>query len=167
MIESLDQGTRTFADWAVSGYIHAAYAKSLAEIGTPVQLPRCQGWVLQRQIPGFDDFDAMGCYPLFCCQEWSQLSSDLDNLAGVVSIAIVTDPFGGFDVECLQESFQDVVVPFKQHFVVDLTRPVDDFAHPHHRRNARKALREVIVEECANPSEYLDDWTALYGTLVA
>ncbi|PYS84869.1 MAG: hypothetical protein DMF67_03065 [Acidobacteria bacterium] len=59
-----------------------------------------------------------------------------------------------------------MVVPFKQHFVVDLSRAPEEFVHAHHRRNARKALRELRVEECANPAEFLDDWVALYGVLV-
>ena len=56
--------------------------------------------------------------------------------------------------------------PFKQHFVVDLDRGPEEFAHPHHRRNARKALRELRVEECPAPADFLDDWVALYEVLV-
>src|SRR6185295_12717760 len=59
-----------------------------------------------------------------------------------------------------------LVVPFKKHFVVDLSRPVDTFVHPHHRRNARKAMEEFRVERCANPADFLDDWIGLYQTLV-
>jgi hypothetical protein len=43
----------------VNGYLRPGYAESL-EFGTPRELPRCGGWVLERQIPGFPDQDAMG-----------------------------------------------------------------------------------------------------------
>lgn len=59
-----------------------------------------------------------------------------------------------------------MVAPFKQHFVVDLSRATEEFVGAHHRRNARKALRELSVEECADPAEFLDDWIALYEVLV-
>lgn len=147
--------------------MHPAYAQSLAECGTPLQLPRSRGWVLRRRIPGFALEDAMWCYPLFSCNDWSQLGLDLDELEGeLVSLSVVTDPFGEYTEAYLKECFRDVVVPFKQHFVVDLSRPPETFVHPHHRRNARRALRELQVERCAAPSDFLDDWTALYATLV-
>lgn len=49
----------------MTGYIHPGYAESLTEFGTPRELPRSKGWILKCQIPGFSDYDAMGCYPLF------------------------------------------------------------------------------------------------------
>lgn len=151
----------------VSGYLHPSYAGSLVQFGLPRQLARCQGWILQRRINGSDDLDAMGCYPIFACQDWSQIHSDLDGLGGaLVSLALVADPFGEYDVAYLKDCFGDVVAPFKQHFVVDLGRPLDSFVHAHHRRNARKALREVRVEVCADPAASLDNWIALYGVLI-
>ena len=59
----------------MSGYMHLGYAESLVEFGTPRELPRSGGWVLERQIPGFSYRDAMGCYPLFACQDWSQCAA--------------------------------------------------------------------------------------------
>lgn len=152
----------------MTGYAHRAYAESLAEVGTPQPLPRSGGWLLRRAIEGFPAADAMGCYPLFCCPDWSRLREDLDELEGrLVSVALVADPFGAHTPDLLRDCFGDVVVPFKEHYVVDLERDVEQFAHPHHRRNARRALREIEVEECDAPSRLLDDWAALYATLVA
>ena len=109
----------------------------------------------------------MGCYPLFCCRDWSQLAEDLQEVgSGLVSLALVTDPFGEYTEENLRHTFKDLVVPFKQHFVVDLSVPSENFVLSHHRRNAQKALREVSVEVCANPVSFLDDWTLLYNTLI-
>jgi hypothetical protein len=83
-----------------------------------------------------------------------------------VSVALVADPFGEYDVEYLNECFGDVVIPFKQHFITDLSRAPETYVHPHHRRNARKAMRELRVEECTAPIEFLDDWVGLYDVLV-
>jgi len=58
--------------------------------------------------------------PLFACGDWPALRADLDSLAGrLVSVTLVTDPFGAYD-EALLKSIFDVVRRFKKHFVVDL-----------------------------------------------
>lgn len=150
-----------------SGYAHSDYAASLAEFGRPRRLPRSGGWILERSIPGYSEGDAAGCYPLFSCLDWSQLRADLDDLRGeLVSVALVTDPFGDYEVEYLKECFVDLVVPFKQHFVTDLSRAPESFVGAHHLRNVRRALRAVTIEECRNPSDFIGDWVALYNVLI-
>ena len=62
----------------MTGYLHPLYAESLAEFGAPRRLARCGGHLLARKIPGGDGHDAMGCYPLFCCPDWSGLRDDLE-----------------------------------------------------------------------------------------
>jgi hypothetical protein len=147
--------------------MHPAYAESLSEFGKPRLLPRSGGWILERQIPNTHSKDAMGCYPLFACQDWSRLHDDLEGIGNsLVSVALVTDPFGEYDPAYLQECFPDVAIPFKEHFVVDLSRAPDTFVHAHHQRNVRKALREIRVEECENPIDSLEEWATLYATLV-
>ena len=155
-------------DAATGGYLHPLYAESLTDFGVPRRLTQSGGWILEREVPGGDGArDATGCYPLFSCRDWSQLRSDLNDLEEtLISLALVADPFGVHDPELLRDCFHDVVVPFKQHYVVDLGRSPDEFVHSHHRRNARKALREVEVELCAEPAGFLAEWTTLYGTLV-
>jgi len=151
-----------------AGYSHALYAESLAEFGTPVELPGCGGWILKRRIPGYPNYDGMGCYPLFACQDWALLEADLENVGSqLVSLAIVADPFGGYSPAYLQHCFQDVVIPFKEHFVVDLRSPADTFVSEHHRRNARKALQRIGVEQCIDPNQFLHDWLELYGYLIS
>ena len=150
-----------------TGYLHAQYCESFSEFGKPRFLGESGGWILERQIPNSRHPDAMGCYPLFACQDWSRLHADLASIANtLVSLTVVTDPFGEYDVAYLKECFPHVATPFKEHFVVDLSRQPDTFVHSHHRRNARKALREMRVEKCDNPLEFLDDWTNLYATLI-
>jgi hypothetical protein len=110
----------------------------------------------------------MGCYPIFTCQHWSKLHEDLDLLASeLVSLSMVTDPFGEYDLDYLRRCFPDLVVPFKQHFVINLSRALDTFVHAHHRRNARRALAEMQVEKCADPENLLAEWTTLYSMLIA
>jgi hypothetical protein len=122
---------------------------------------------LKRQIPGFSAYDAMGCYPLFTCQDWSQLRADVEEIGEeLVSLAVVTDPFGDYDADNLRRCFEDVVIPFKEHFVVDLTQPASTAVSSHHRRCARRALRRVEVERCQDPTRLLADWVELYSAFI-
>lgn len=151
----------------MNGYSHPAYAASLAEFGTPRLLPRSAGWILERAIADTNWRDAMGCYPLFACQDWSGLRRDLEELQGeLVSVAIVADPFGEHEPSYLRRCFPDVVVPFKEHAVVDLSQAPTSFVDAHHRRNARKALERVEVEACEDATHYAAEWNALYAKLV-
>jgi hypothetical protein len=150
-----------------TGYLHRRYAQSLAEIGAPVELPLSQGWLLQRSIAGTAYHDAMGCYPLFACQDWQRLEPDLEALGSqLVSVTLVADPFGSYNAELLQRCFPDLLRTFKDHFIVDLSRRPADFVAENHRRNARKALSLVDVQRCAVPAERLDPWVALYDNLI-
>lgn len=151
----------------MTGYSHHTYVQSLNAYGTPRNLIYSGGWILERPITGYHANDAMGCYPLFVCQHWSQLHVDLAEVgSSLVSLALVTDPFGEYDLSYLQKCFVDVVKPFKEHFVVALGHSITTVISEHHRRNARKALHELIVTECINPQEFLEDWVALYATLI-
>jgi len=109
----------------------------------------------------------MGCYPLFVCRDWSALEADLADLDGLVSLSLVSDPFGQYDERDLRRCFPDVLMPFKPHFVTDLTRPLTDVVSRHHRYYARKALDRVTVERCASPAAHLDEWILLYSHLIA
>lgn len=150
-----------------SGYLHHGYAKALAEFGMPRELPCSQGWILECPIPGFPYHDARGCYPLFSCQDWSQLHLDLENIGDeLVSLALVADPFGTYDSAYLRQCFRNVVFPYKEHYVVDLEQSMSSSISSHHARNIRKALQNLEVECCANPTQFLDDWGNLYANLV-
>lgn len=151
----------------MTGYSHAGYAQSLSEFGAPRPLPRAGGWLLERPIPNSDARDAMGCYPLFACRSWGRLHEDLTELGDeLVSLTLVTDPFGDHDAEQLGRCFPDLVVPFKEHFVVDLERPLAETVSRHHRRYARRALAQVDVEVCTDPPGFLDDWMHLHAHLL-
>jgi hypothetical protein len=109
----------------------------------------------------------MGCYPLFSCRDWTQLPKDLDGISEeLVSLVLVTDPFGDYTEETLRHTFRDLAQPFKEHFVVDLKASPETFVHSHHRRNARKALEMVSVEKCDEPSSCVAEWNNLYANLI-
>jgi hypothetical protein len=145
--------------------MHRAHAESLAEFGTPREVPHSGGWLLERPIPGSESRDAMGCYPLFACRDWSALPTDLDDLKGeLVSVSLVADPFGKYDRTLLDQCF-DVVTPFKEHFIADLSETPEAIVSKHHHKYALKALGEVDVQLCPEPPELLDTWVSLYSTL--
>jgi len=150
-----------------SGYASAEYAAALAEYGTPRQLLVSDGWILERPIPNSPLRDAMGCYPLFACQSWAGLATDLEDLAGeLVCISLVTDPLGQYDAALLNRCFPDIARPFKEHFVVELTVPVYEYLSGHHQRNVRRALDAVTVEPAQNAAHFGSEWVALYENLV-
>ncbi len=149
------------------GYSDAEYTASLHEFGDPLRLALCQGSVLIRPTPRRPYTDAVGPYPIFSCADWTRLPEDIEALApDLVSLTLVADPLGAWPVELLRDSFPDRMLPFKQHFVVELTDGAVPAANAHHRRNARKALKRVKVD-VVRPQEVLDDWIALYSNLVA
>ena len=70
----------------------------------------------------------------------------------------LTDPFGAYDVELLRQRF-DVVVPFKKHYVLDCSRPLRASVSKNHQYQARRALKETRVEECADPApSWMSGW---------
>lgn len=150
-----------------SGYLHSLYALSLNEFGEPVELPASKGWILKRPIPRTVEFDGMGSYPIFMCEDWSRLEKDLDWVGSqLVSLALVTDPFGRYTQPELLRYFRDLARPYKEHFVVDLQRRPEEFVTGHHQRNAKKTLETVNVEICAEPIIFLDEWDSLYKNLI-
>jgi hypothetical protein len=151
----------------IGGYRHPSYAAALGELGTPLHLARSGGSLLVRPIPGFPARDAMGPYPLFCCSDWSALAADLDSLdGGLVSVALVTDPFGDWTVEQLDTAFPDRREAFKEHFVVELAPGPLARVSAHHQRFAARGQRKVSVEQVRAPADLLEEWVDLYGELV-
>lgn len=150
----------------MAGYLDPNYAKSLKEFGKPRYLPRCGGWILERQIPGSSERDGMGCYPLFCCQDWSKLEADLEEIAQeLVSICLVADPFGKYKITELKKSFPDVLIHFKESFVIDFSKPWQNEISKKRRKKARQAQKKVTIENCEDPVKFLEEWTDLYQHL--
>jgi len=149
-----------------AGYLHPSYVKAFSEYGTPRELPACGGWVLERSIPGHEEQDAMGCYPLFVCRDWRNLPQDLEEIGkDLVAIALVTDPFADVDEEFLRQQF-NIAKLFKEHYIADLSRPMEESINRHHRYYARRSLRDTDVEVCLEPIKYITEWMNLYGNLI-
>jgi hypothetical protein len=83
---------------------------------------------------------------------------------GLVSVALVADPFGDYTETDLNRSF-DSVVRFKEHFVVDLAKP-GPIGASHHRKSTRQALSHMDIHIAGNPVDHLDDWVRLYDRLI-
>ena len=147
------------------GYSSENYLKSLSHAGVIQRLPDCGGHVLVRDISRSNLSEAVGMYPFFCCKNWNKLSGDIDQLSGIVSLCLVTDPFGDFETDTLKSCFPDVMYQFKCHYVVDLRDDLSQFVSGHHQRNARKALRSVTVREVDNSGDFVATWTSLYENL--
>jgi hypothetical protein len=149
-----------------AGYNHFRYAQSFREYGEPYELSKSGGWILERIIPGTSYVDGMGCYPLFVCQDWSRLHEDLKEIESkLVSLVLVTDPFGAIDRGYLERHFQ-IVRPFKKHLVADLSQIPELFVNKHHRYYARKSMKDMEVDVCDVPLRYADEWIKLYDNLV-
>jgi hypothetical protein len=152
----------------MNGYLSPLYAESLAEFGAPLHLPQSDGWLLARPIPETVEQDAVGCYPLFKCGNWSALASDLELLATrIIAVSLVVDPFASVDARALQGCFPDVCRPFKEHAVVEFDGDWRRGVCRHHRRNIRLAARRIEVEACKDPANWLDTWSELYAHLVS
>ncbi len=147
-----------------TGYLSEEYVRSLDHLGDVVPLPASGGWVLATGVPGHDERDGRGPYPLFLCAHWDELADDLSALEGLVSVTMVVDPLAPVTPSDLMGTF-DLVLPFKAHHLVDLTggppRPTR-----HHEREVRAANREVHVEITGGPAASGDDWVRLYRDLV-
>lgn len=149
------------------GYLDPTYAQSMAADGRPVSLAKSGGWIIVRQIPGSHLKDAMAPHPFLVCRDWRGLIDDLAVLDPLlVSLVAVTDPLAEVKKSELQEIFHHLVRPYKEHFIMDLSRPLESFIHPHHLRWARRALRNVEVELCAEPLAHLKEWLDLYDNLI-
>jgi Acetyltransferase (GNAT) domain len=153
------------AQVGVTGYAHPAYTRALSEFGDPIKLPQSGGSLLRRRIGETNSYDAMGPYPMFSCEDWTELPADLNALkSDLVAVALVADPFGGYDEALLRSCF-DRVVEFKSHLVIKLEE-AEQIGSPHHRYYARRALRNVRVEVCVRPRDILQAWVLLYDNLI-
>lgn len=149
------------------GYQHHDYALALSEFGEPQALDRAGGWLLKRSIPESKFYDAMGCYPLFSCLNWKNLCQDLEELKDQwVAVSLVTDPFAEVSANNLGQFFKEVCVPFKEHFVIDLSLERGKYVSKHHKRYAKKALNKVEFRICDQPEMHLKEWVDLYSHLI-
>jgi hypothetical protein len=146
-------------------YASEQYACAFEGIGVPLACPGLGTWVLVRAIPGTARVDGAGGYPLAVLHPQADLSADVERLRerGIVSLALVADPFFGPSPQRLQSQF-DVVRPFKRHFVHDYARAFRYGGH--HRYEVKRAHADCEVRAVAL-GEHLAGWTQLYRELCA
>lgn len=146
----------------MAGYRSRQYAKSLSEFGDPWELPASGGWLLRRKVAGNNAWDGTS-YPLFSCSDWSLLASDLELRDGkLVSFSAVVDPFGTYSRRDLERAFPDLILPFKDHFVADLSKSIDTIISLHNRKAVARAWKRVDVEIATEPLPLLDTWITLF-----
>ena len=122
--------------------------------------------MLARNIPDTPYSDAIGPYPLLCCQDWTALADDLEGEGGeLITMTAVSDPLAPASLSLLKQAFPDLVLPYKEHFVAEL-KGLAAAVDKRHIRKARRALESVTVERVERPASALDDWTQLYASLV-
>lgn len=152
------------------GYASEPYVRALGHIGSPIALPQAGGWLLQRTSAA--GTDACAPYPLLVCQTPQALASDFDALmqpGGPVSVTAVCDPMReGYD-EALRTAFRDHWVAYKDHFVVDLQRPLEQTLSNHHARKVKRGEKRVTVEWAQGSAleAWEADWQSLYAALIA
>lgn len=147
------------------GYLDPLYARSFSEIGEPIFLPVSRGWLIKRQIPGTNYFDAMGPYPLFFCENWNALSEDLNNLkSDLVSISLVIGPLMQFPIEIYKDCF-DSFYAYKDHYLLDLSLPLGTVVSSNRRKDARRALQKLTVDIKIAPDIDHQEWFLLYQNL--
>jgi len=101
------------------------YAALLVEFAIPLELRESGGWIFEREIPEWPYRDAMGCYPLLSCKDWSRLEQDIKNLEGkLISLALMTALFGDFEYSELTNII-NVCFSFKDHFVLALSKLIE------------------------------------------
>lgn len=147
-------------------YATLAYAKTLAHVGSPVDLPAWRTCVIARDWRRRAK-DAVGPYPLTCLGSDSDLGMGLDELrkAGFVSVLLVVDGLIGPAIDRLQRAFT-IARPFKTHYIVDQSlgayRP-----SKHHRYEIRRAMEHGVEIRIEPLRGILDAWTALYQGLIS
>jgi len=82
----------------------------------------------------------------------------------VVSLTVVPDPYGSYEVSTLEGCF-DVVTLSKQRYYADLTVPAGKRVSKHHRRNIRRSQGLVTVEALDAPEAHVSEWAELYGSI--
>lgn len=101
-----------------------------------------------------------------CCDDWRPLGKELGRTSSLVSTVFVADP--GVDGKLLRTIEFDVFRPLRKNVVVELSTDWWSQVRKKHRRECRRALREVDVSVLRPPfsSAIIATWTKLYSDFV-
>jgi Acetyltransferase (GNAT) domain len=147
-------------------YATLAYARTLAHVGRPLEVPAWQSCVVARDCHE-GAVDAMGTYPLACLAPDCDLQQGLDFLrdAGMVSTTLVVDNLSGPPLSHFQSAFPHTR-PFKTHYLVDGRAGAYE-PSPHHRNEVRRAAKRGVEVRIVPLQAILDGWCALYEELIS
>jgi len=133
-----------------SGYLHRKYAESFAEIGEPIYLLGCGGWLIKRRIGDLERYDAMGLYPIFTCKDWHKLKDDIDDLSkDLISLSLMIDAAAAISFDELKKIFPDKIILFKKHFLVDFRQDWQYTISSHHRVISGKRGKQRMQKNAA------------------
>lgn len=156
-----DSGRR--AESAV-GYRSSEYAECFSQHGQVIELSTSGAWVLERPIPHSSNFDATGLYPLMVPIDGASLPGDLEDFKERwVSLVAVSDPFDS----TLQTAFKacsGTHTHFKDHYVTDLSQPVESYVAAKRLRQASRAedFFHITVERDEVSDRSIEDCWKLY-----
>ena len=147
-------------------YATLAYARTLAHVGYPHDVPEWRTHVIARRCNG-TAVDAMGPYPVTCLPPDCDLSGGLARLRGdgFVSVTLVLDGRLAPAAGQLAAAFS-FVRPFKTQYVVDC-RSERYEPTKHHRAEIRRAERHGVEARIVDLHDILPSWNALYDALIA
>ena len=124
------------------GYGASDYAQALSEFGTPREL-RSRSWTCSNAPCRLHPcVDAMGCYPVFACHDWSRLSEDLEAFSARGQ-ALVDRRLRKLDRADVAPDLRPRRDAVQGAHIYDLTLPPNGTLARSHRRRARRALRRV------------------------
>ncbi|MBD3418921.1 MAG: GNAT family N-acetyltransferase [Chitinivibrionales bacterium] len=154
--------------YSVHPYLSEEYRSALKFAGQIRSLPLSGSFLIEKSIPQSSFMDARGGYPLMCCQDWSLLRADFRELEkDLVSVVAVTDPLAGLSSRELSAIWNAGVMPYKVHFIADLTVNPLRLLPSSHLRYVKKSQKSVNIKKITR-TDYLNDaWVGLYQNLVA
>jgi hypothetical protein len=148
-------------------YASPAYLRSLSHAGRSLDVPAWGAPVVLRTIPGVEQMDAMGAYPVCVIAPGADIAAGLQTLrdAGLVSVVLVADPVCGVDAETLQRHFP-FCVPFKTHYLITGKAGLSALSKHHRDRVRRGEKRATACQVSLRDPVWLAHWCQLYAGLV-
>jgi len=148
-----------------TGYFNKKYAQAVVQKPDIIYFPKSEGFLIQRAIKESNFIDLINCYPLFCCNHWEHICTEISLLPdNIVSTCLIIDPFADLPLKKLANYF-DIFKLFKPHYVVNFNK--NRQPSKHHRQEIKRAYaKNIVITHCQEPLDFLDVWYQLYLNLI-